>query len=558
MAESTSSTLSSPGTPEEKKPAGSAPEVPVDSLPAWKWQGTLPVLLLATMINGYDVSNVANIQSRIYEAFGNIQLLPWVGLSYSLANFAALGLSRKILYCFNMRWIYIANLALFMVGAAVAGAAPNISTVIAGRIIMGVAGAIVYQSTLTYLAVFAPPAKSAQLFALVSAVWAVGLVLGGPIGSALAANHNTTWRWAFYMNLPFVGLALALALICLPSKYLGPDISVPQRLIKIDPVGVLLNMASPVLFAVALEFSGPIWAWDSGATIAVWIIFGLVTIAWIVQQSFCIFTTPTERSIPVHLMKRMDLLPIWMASGCAGACYAVTLYYTPLFFSFARGHGALQQTVRLLPFILVFIVVVILVGGSLPIIGRYNVIYFIAGVATIAGGAAMATTISSTVSESQVMGLEAVIGIGLGCSFQHGVGISNVINKVPQERVDSTILFNMAQMGAIAISLSIAGSIFQNVGYALLADALGGRGYTEEDIRQALAGVSSVVWQSKDPDVLKDGVDAVSKVIAREFYLVVAGGAMCLMCALVMKREKLDYGRKKKGAEEEVVVVPES
>jgi MFS family permease len=450
-----------------------------------------------------------------------------------------------------MRWVYIVNVAIFMAGAAVAGAAPNISAVIVGRIIMGVAGAIVYQSNLTFVAVFAPPAESPRLFGLLSAVWAVGLVIGGPIGSALAANDNTTWRWAFYMNLPFVGLALAMALLCIPDKYLGPDIPVLQRLTKIDPVGVTLNMASPVLFAVALEFSGSIWSWDSGSTIAVWIIFGLVTIAWAIQQCLCIFTTPTERSIPLHLIKRLDLLPLWVASGCAGASYAVTLYYIPLFFSFARGHGALQQTVRILPFILVFIVVVILVGGSLPIIGRYNIIYFIAGLATISGAAAMAATMSPTVSESQIMGLEALIGIGLGCSFQHGVGISNVMNKVPQDRVDSAILFNMAQMGAIAIVLSIAGSIFQNVGYSLLSDALGGRGYSEEDIRQALAGVSSVVWQSRDPDVLNSGVEAVSKVIAREFYLVVAGGAVCLVCALVMKREKLDYGRRKKVKEGE-------
>lgn len=94
---------------------------------------------------GYDVSNVANIQARLYEAFGNIELLPWIGLSYSLASFAVLGLSRKILYCFNMRWIYIVNVIIFMAGAAVSGAATNISAVIVGRIIMGVSGAIVYQ-----------------------------------------------------------------------------------------------------------------------------------------------------------------------------------------------------------------------------------------------------------------------------------------------------------------------------------------------------------------------------------------------------------------------------
>ncbi|KAL4803390.1 major facilitator superfamily domain-containing protein [Aspergillus unguis] len=530
------------------------PQVPNrrESVPAWKWKGSLVVIVLTSLINGYDVSNVANIQARLYEAFGNIALLPWIGLSYSLASFAVLGFSRKIMYCFNMRWIYIVNVVIFMAGAAVAGAAPNIQAVIVGRIIMGVAGAIVYQSNLTFVAVFATPAETPRLFGLLSAVWAIGLVIGGPIGSALAANHHTTWRWAFYMNLPWVGLALALVLFCIPSKYLGPDIPIFQRLRRIDPLGVFLNMASPILFAVALEFSGSVWEWSAGSTIAVWVIFILVTIAWALQQIFCVFTTPTERSIPLHLLTRLDLLPLWIASGCAGASYAVTLYYTPLYFAFARGHDALQQTVRILPFILVFIFVVILVGGALPKVGYYATFYLIAGSMTISSGAAMANTMDDpTTKESVIMGLEALIGIGLGCSFQHGVGISNVLNaKSPRDKVDSAILFNMAQMGAIAIVLAVAGCVFQNVGFSLLKDAVGEKGYSDADLREALAGVSSVVWQSRDPEVLRRGIEAVSKVIAREFYLVVAGGVICLVCSWAMGWERLDYGGGKPAARE--------
>lgn len=44
-----------------------------------------------------------------------------------------------------MKWIYIANVVVFMAGSAVAGAAPNLPVVIVGRIVMGVGGAVVYQ-----------------------------------------------------------------------------------------------------------------------------------------------------------------------------------------------------------------------------------------------------------------------------------------------------------------------------------------------------------------------------------------------------------------------------
>lgn len=92
---------------------------------------------------------MANIQPSLYTAFGNITLLPWISLSFSLAVFAVLSLSRKILYCFDMKWIYIVSVVIFMVGAAVAGSASNFPAVIVGRIIMGVGGAIVYQRFVT-------------------------------------------------------------------------------------------------------------------------------------------------------------------------------------------------------------------------------------------------------------------------------------------------------------------------------------------------------------------------------------------------------------------------
>ena len=396
------------------------------------------------------------------------------------------------------------------------------------------------------MAVLATPSESPRLFAIISAMWAVGLVIGPPVGSGFAENPHATWRWALYFNLPLMGLVLILAIICVPSYSLAPKTPLLRRLAQIDPLGVMFNIAAPMLFAIAATFSGPIWAWGSGASIAVWVVFGVVFVAWILQQHFCIFTTAEERAFPMHMLPRLDLLPIWIASGCAGGAYAVTLYYIPLFFAFARGRGSMEQTVRMLPFILVFIVVVLLTGATLPAIGRYKIIYIMAGSATLAGGAAMVATMDSNVSEAQVMGFEALIGLGLGMHFQHGLAISNVINKEdPGDRVDSSIICNMSLMGGVAAVLAMAGCIFQNVGFNLLADAIGTENYTDKDLREALAGASSVVWQSRDPRVLSRGIDAVTEVIADEFYIVVASAALCLVCAICMKAEKLDYGRKK-------------
>lgn len=373
---------------------------------------------------------------------------------------------------------------------------------------------------------------------MISAAWALGLVVGGPIGSAFAENESATWRWAFYLNLPLAGTALALAIFCVPAHHLAPAVPAWQRLLNLDPLGVVFNVAAPFLFAVATTFSGPIWSWGSPASVAVWAVFGVVFVAWIVQQRFCVFTTAKARAFPMHMLWRMELVPLWIVCGCAGAAYAVTLYYVPLFFAFVRGHDTNEQTVRLLPFIVVFIAVVLLTGALLPAVGRYKLVYLCGGSCILAGAVSMALLMDENVSETRVMAFEALIGVGLGMQFQHALGISNAICQNPPDRVDSAFICNMAQMGSIATILAVAGCIFQNVGYSLLADALPPGAFTEEQLREALAGASSQAWS-----ISTRGAQAVAEVISREFYIVVGSGALGILCALCMSGQKLDYGR---------------
>ncbi|KAM0290659.1 hypothetical protein ACHAPM_011775, partial [Fusarium culmorum] len=108
-------------------------------------------------------------------------------------------------------------------------------------------------------------------------------------------------------------------------------------------------------------------------------------------------------------MRKRHMIPLWVASGCAGATYAIVLYYMPLFYAFSKGLGALQQTVRLLPFIITFIITVVIVAASIPRLKQYGVIYLAGGVITLSSATALATTIAPDVPESKVMGLTALV-----------------------------------------------------------------------------------------------------------------------------------------------------
>ncbi|OAQ60188.1 efflux pump antibiotic resistance protein [Pochonia chlamydosporia 170] len=401
---------------------------------------------------------------------------------------------------------------------------------------MGAAGAFV--QNMTYLTLFSTQERLPMYVAAVSSVWAIGLIIGGPIGSIFARDFN--WRWAIYFPIPCVGAALILGVLCIPNySFVFPQVSILQRLMHIDPLGLLLNMLVPFLFAIAVTFPNVVWDWLPGSYSVLWTIFGLFCTFWIAQQHWCLLTRPEERALPIHILPRTDLLPIWISTACAGSTYAITIYYTPLFYAFCQGLDAIDQMVKLLPFTLIFIFTAMLTGRLLSVMKLYGVIYVSGGFIVANGSVIMAALMSKkTVTGSQIMGLEALIGVGLGLHFQHGLAISDIINKSRQDRIDSLLICNMAQMGGIAVTLAVAGSLFQNIGYDLLLDALGQGAFSPHEIREALAGVTSTV--RKNPLLLEKATEAVAVAISREFFISTSAGLICLFCGLCMSGKFLD------------------
>lgn len=299
---------------------------------------------------------------------------------------------------------------------------------------------------------------------------------------------------------------------------------------------------------VALTLSGAVWKWISSSAIAAWVVCGLVWVAYLAQQAFCLFTTPEHRAFPVHLLTHRTVGLLFLATCMVAVCHCVALYYLPLFYAFAEGYGALTTAVRLLPYICVFIFSSILAGVFLPRIGRYSILFLTAGIAALVGGVLLPRQVKSTTSVSHVMGYEAIIAFGVGLGLTHGMSVANAV--LPREhRFDAAALMNMAQIGSIAIILGVSGCIFQNVGMNLLENTVAtyeaqtgaDLNLTSHDLRQALGGVASPLWESGNAKFEHLAVEADTRTITRIFNIVLAAGAVCIAGALLMRWEKLDF-----------------
>lgn len=78
---------------------------------------------------------------------------------------------------------------------------------------------------------------------------------------------------------------------------------------------------------VTLTFSGSLFSWDSPRSIALWTVFGVFLVAYIIQQQFAILTTRDRRIFPVHFLRSRTMVLLYVATSCAAASNAVALYY---------------------------------------------------------------------------------------------------------------------------------------------------------------------------------------------------------------------------------------
>jgi MFS family permease len=398
---------------------------------------------------------------------------------------------------------------------------------------------------------------------MISLCWAVGILSGPFVGGAFAQNPHTTWRWvcrfssrvsrwpevpnaaltsgqAFYILLPFQGVLMFTAILLLPNYNTRRNLTLRQSLRSIDWVGSLLHIACCFLFATVFLLSGNNWKWSSGSAIALWVFTGLAFIAYVAQQYFSLFTTPECRAFPVKALVHRTAGLAMLGCLCSSMAYGVSLYYLPLFFGFARGASPVEAAVHIIPFVGVLIGTIVVSSAMLPRVGYYASYYVASGALLVVGGALMAQITTST-HDSAILGYEALLGVGVGLVLTNSFSIANASLRDPHDKLASAALYSMVVMAGIAVALPLAGCIYQNVGFRDLQEILRPLGFSERDIREALAGVASPVFEIKDQAVVEAVIGRLTRVLARLFYITAASGVLCLLIGLCMRWEKLDF-----------------
>jgi len=142
--------------------------------------------------------------------------LAWVMNAYLIAFAGLLLLAGRFGDLLGSKRIFLAGLSLFTAASLLCGVANGPELLIAGRFLQGLGGALASAVILGMIVGLYPaPAEQARamgVYGFVSAGGAsIGLIAGGVI------TQTVGWHWAFLINVPIGGVALALAVRLLAS-----------------------------------------------------------------------------------------------------------------------------------------------------------------------------------------------------------------------------------------------------------------------------------------------------------------------------------------------------
>ncbi|KAF2432410.1 MFS general substrate transporter [Tothia fuscella] len=513
------------------------PNTPVRPYGKFKWFLICIAVYSTAFLYGLDNTIVADIQASAVETFGSVEKLGWLGIGFPLGSIATILSIGKAYGTFDVKWIYIVSIIMFEGGSTLCGAAPNMNALIIGRVWAGAGGAGMYLGVLNLLAINTSLRERPMYMAICGLTWGLGCILGPVIGGSFA-DSSATWRWAFYINLVLFAIFIPVYFFVLGSYQPQPNVALKEKIKTMDWLGVILNAGLYISFVMIFTFGGTLWAWGSGRTIATIVIFAVILIAFCITQAYSICTTPEWRLFPGDFLRSRTLVLNYVAISAQATGLFVPVYYIPLYFSFVHGDTGLEAAVRLLPFICFVIFGALLNGQFLPKWGYYWPWYVVSGVCILLGGSLMYAAVDVNTPNAHIYGFSIILGLGAGISQNTAYSVAPA--KVPPHRVSDSIGFiNAAQLGAIVIALTITSTVFQNVGFSNVQQALEGLYFSEGDIRAALAGAKSEVFTSISPEVREKVMEGIVEAIGNGYILVIVAGVISLICAALMKREKL-------------------
>ncbi|MEU0542638.1 MFS transporter [Nocardia sp. NPDC005978] len=427
-----------------------APEEPAAQRDPKRWL-ILIVLCLSSLVLVIDNMVLTVAIPQISTDLGaGAQDIQWIIDSYILVFAGLLLTSGSLSDRFGRRLVMVLGLVLFGAASLLAAYASSPELLIAGRVVMGIGGALIMPSTLSILITVFDERERPRAIAAWSAVAMIGMV-GGPVMGGVLLQHFW-WGSVFLLNVPIAVVAIVAALALMPESkgpWTKPDLS-----------GMTLSIIGTTALVwtiIELPHRGIGGVWPG------------ILVAAAGSAAFVVRELKAEHPmVPLHLFRNrvftgssFSLVLVTFAN--AGLLLVLTQYL-----QFVLGYSPMKTALALTPMALSALVFNGVGAGLVPKLGVRVVT--IAGLLVLAAGTGLLCTLTAESGFWLPAVAMTLVGAGAGLAMPAAIGA--LMGAVPPEQagVGSALNDTIQQTGG-ALGVAMLGAVLAHTYTASMPDS---------------------------------------------------------------------------------------
>ena len=416
-------------------------------------------VMLSIFLAAMESTVVATAMPRVVTSLGGLEIYSWVFSGFLLTNTVTMPLWGRLSDLYGRRRIFLAGLTIFLAGSALCGAAQNMAQLIVFRVLQGLGAGAVMPIAMTVVGELFGLERRAKLQGYISGVWGVASLLGPLIGGLL--TDHASWRWVFYINLPFGVIAMVLL-----ARALGST-PVARRPV-IDYVGLgLFTVGVTALLAGVME-AGRVGGW-TGADV-----LGLLALAAIALPAFvAVERRVPEPIVPLRLLGHRVVVAAAATGFLSGMAMFGAISFVPLFLQVVSGMSATAAGTVLIPFVFGWVLMSVVSARLVLRIG-YRIVV-VAGMVCLTAAFVLLSRWSATLTTVGAMRDALLGGIGMGLTMVPMlIAAQSAVERADLGATTSMIQFFRTVGGAIGVALMGAVMAWRLATGASQAEALHG------------------------------------------------------------------------------------
>ncbi|KAI9714214.1 MAG: hypothetical protein M1812_006435 [Candelaria pacifica] len=435
-------------------PAASIDKVsPNDFHPGWRFILAFISLSVISLMAALDATSLsvalsiiaAKLRGTAIEAF-------WAGTSFLLTSTVFQPSFASFSHIFGRKPLVLVALAFFTVGAIVAAVANNFTTLLVGRSLQGIGGGGILVLTEIIVTDLVPLRLRGQWFGFISMMWAIGSVSGPIVGGAFA--QNVSWRWIFWINLPFAGVGLFMILAFLSLNF--KPTSLIQQLKRVDWVGSVLFISSATGLLIPVTWGGVMYPWSHWRTLVPLLISAAGLVGFVFYEAY----VATEPLIRLSVFNNRTAAVTYFGTFIHGIVLWSILYYEPLYYEAVKDLSPIVTGVALFPETFTVAPASIVVGLLVTKTGRYRWAIWTGWALTIAG-AGLLHLLDVNTTTPQWIFLNLVVGLGTGMLFA-SMAFAIQASASPVDIAFAVAMFSFFRAFGQSVGVAIGGVVFQN------------------------------------------------------------------------------------------------